>query len=148
MTLGKNLGVPAPPILTWLGEGVPTLARGIPTLAGGTYLGWGIPTLVRGVPTLARGIPTLAGGTYLGWGYLPWPGGYLPWGTPHVNRQTRCENITSHRTTYAGGKNRPEQSLYKYFAVVEIYSVVQKSISLKIFSIHINEWNSKYFEFF
>ena len=51
--------------------------NGVPTLAGGTYLGW-------------EGVPTLAGGTYLGLeGYLPWPGrgwrvptlpgGYLPW---------------------------------------------------------------------
>ena len=40
--------------------GVPTFpCRGVPTLAGGTYLG--------------RGVPTLVGG------YLPWWGGYLPW---------------------------------------------------------------------
>ena len=35
---------------------------------------------------LGWGVPTLAGGTYLGWGgYLPWLGGYPPWrgGYPH-----------------------------------------------------------------
>ena len=39
---------------------------GVPSLAGGTYLGQGVPTLARGVPTLVRGVPTLARGTYLG----------------------------------------------------------------------------------
>ena len=39
---------------TYLGRG------GIPTLVGGTYLGW------QGT-YLGRGIPTLVGGTYLGW---------------------------------------------------------------------------------
>ena len=44
---------------------------------GGTYPGWGVPTL--------------DGGTYPGGKYLPWSGGYRPWtgdylpdvGTPH-----------------------------------------------------------------
>ena len=72
--------------LPWLGGGGTYLARvylpwlvggylpwlGTTYLGGGTYLGWGVPTLARG--------------------YLPWPGvptlggGYLPW--PGVNRQT------------------------------------------------------------
>ena len=48
-----------------------------------------VPTLDRGLPTLARGylpwlgVPTLDGG-YLPWGILPLcvpTGGYLPWGT-------------------------------------------------------------------
>ena len=63
---------------------------GVPTLAGG-----GVPTLAGWVPTLGIPHPDLAGGTYLGrgvptLGYPPsWPGwgvptlvgGYLPWGT-------------------------------------------------------------------
>ena len=65
---------------TYLGRG----GGGYLLWLGGTYLGWG-------VPTLARRVPTLAGGTYPGQGYLPWPGvptlagEYLPWlgwGTP------------------------------------------------------------------
>ena len=59
---------------------VPTLDRGVRV----TYLGQRVPTLN------GEGVPTLDGGTYLGWGYLPWMGvptldrGYLPWmgGTP------------------------------------------------------------------
>ena len=42
-------------------------------------LGQGGPTMV-GVPTLAEGVPTLAGeGTYLGWGVPTWLGAYLSW---------------------------------------------------------------------
>ena len=80
---------------------------GVPTLAGGIYLGWGVPTLARGY------LPWL-GGTYLGRGsYLPWQGvptlarggtylgrrdTYLGWdGVPPRCWQT--ENITSRRTT-------------------------------------------------
>ena len=53
---------------TYIGWGVPTLAEGyppslgVPTLAGRTYLGRGlarVTTLARGVPTLAGGLPTL-----------------------------------------------------------------------------------------
>ena len=60
-------------------RGVPTMAGRVPTLAGGTYLGRGVPTL--GVHTLdggylpwpgctylVQGVPTLAGGTHLGQG--------------------------------------------------------------------------------
>ena len=61
------------------GAGVPTMARGVPTLVGGylpclggTYLGQPVPTLDRGyLPWL--GVPTLARG------YLRWPVEYLPW---------------------------------------------------------------------
>ena len=96
---------------TYLGWGIPTLARGtylswgylpwvggylpwpvgyLPWL-GGTYLGWGAPTLARGVPTLAGRHLPWPGVTYLGWrvptlarGYLHW----LGWGTPpDVNRR-------------------------------------------------------------
>ena len=35
--------------------GAPTLARRVPILDGGTYLGWGVPTL--GDPTPCRGTP-------------------------------------------------------------------------------------------
>ena len=64
---------------------------------GGSYLG-------QGVPTTDRGIPILAGVTYLGWGYLLWPRGYLPWPrgyppwpgyTPGVNRQTPVKTVPS-----------------------------------------------------
>ena len=49
------------------------MGRGVPTLAGGTYLGWGVPTLARGI--------------YIDWGYLPWPGVGPKVGTPPgVNR--------------------------------------------------------------
>ena len=53
------------------------LGWGVPTVAGDTYLGWGIPTLATGVLPWPRG--------YLHWpGVLPWPGGtylrgYLYW---------------------------------------------------------------------
>ena len=73
------------------GWGLSTLARGVPTLTKG-YLPWGVPTLSRGVPTLAGGNYPGQGGTYPGWGvptlpgvptldgrYLPWTAGYLPW---------------------------------------------------------------------
>ena len=70
------------------GAGVPTLAKGLPTLVmgylpwpGGTYLGQGGrgTYLGQGAPALTRG-----GGNYLGQGgYLPWPGGiYLCQGVP------------------------------------------------------------------
>ena len=62
---------------------------GIPTLAGGTYLGWGIPTLTlaclpwpwgtylgSGVPTLARGYSMMGVHPIQGWG-TPCQG----WGT-------------------------------------------------------------------
>ena len=74
------------------------------SFAGGTYLGEGVFTLARGegVPTLARTVPTWLGRNiawpgsiflgqegYLPWlgggvptlalGYLLWPGGYIPW---------------------------------------------------------------------
>ena len=78
--------------LPWLG--VPTLAGGylpwpggVPTLAGGTYLGWGDIYLGR------QGVPTLAGGR----GYPPWPGQhreYLPCyvsgGMPLAFTQENC----------------------------------------------------------
>ena len=53
-----------------MARGVPTMGYPHPDLAGGTYLGQGVPAL--GVPPVL----TWPGGTYLGWG------GYLPWGTP------------------------------------------------------------------
>ena len=81
--------------------GVATLARVVPTLAGdtypwlgGTYLGWGVPTLAGGylpwlgVPTLAGGYLPWLGGTYLDRRYLPWlgvptlAGGTHLWGVP------------------------------------------------------------------
>ena len=82
--------------LPWLGR-VPTFSWEYLPWLGNTYLGWVTPPWL-GVLTLA-GVPTLAGGTYLGqgylslpeftylvwgvptlaWGYPPWPDGYLPW---------------------------------------------------------------------
>ena len=44
---------------TYLGWGVPTLARGGTYLGwGDTYLGWGVPTLARGTPLGRDGVPT------------------------------------------------------------------------------------------
>ena len=58
---------------TWTGPG------------GGTYLGWGVPTLARG--------------------YLPWSGGrYLP-GYPRVWTDKQTETITFPYPTDAGGNN-------------------------------------------
>ena len=91
---------------TW--GGVPTLGWGrVPTLAGGTYLGWGGTYLGWGVPTLA------SRGTYLGLG-----GGVFTlvrMGIPTLAEMGyppcgQIENITSRRTTYAGG-NDPVNSL-------------------------------------
>ena len=44
---------------------------GVLSLAGGTYPGWGLPTL-------AREVPYLTGGTYFCLEYLPWQEVYLP----------------------------------------------------------------------
>ena len=56
-----------PPCSKSLGWGYPTLARGVPTLAGGgTQLGQGVPTLAGG-----GYLPWLEGGTYLGWDGVP-----------------------------------------------------------------------------
>ena len=114
------LGVPtlAMGLLPWLG--VLTLARGYLSWPGGTYLGQGKGTyLGLGVPTLAGGYPPWPGGTHLGRGTDLSQGGYptLVWGT-HLGQDgvppsrdgilPRCgqtENITSHRTTYAGSNN-------------------------------------------
>ena len=49
--------------LPWKGGAYPGPCL-VPTLAGGTYLG-------HGGPTLDTGVPTLVGGTYSGWGRLP-----------------------------------------------------------------------------
>ena len=101
---------------TYLGQGGTHLGQGVPTLARG-YPPWlGVPTLVRGIYLGWGGVPTLAGG-YLPWpgGYLPWSGGYPPWsgggylpphpemGYPPPPHCGQTENITSRRTTYAGG---------------------------------------------
>ena len=70
---GTYLGIPlAEGYLPWLGGTY--LGRGVPTLAGGTYLG--VPPVLTWPEGTYLGwvVPTLAGGrgTYLGWGYLPW----------------------------------------------------------------------------
>ena len=59
----------------YLGQGGRYLPwPGLPTLAGGTYLGWGYLSWLGGT-YLGHGVPTLAGGgTYPSWGYLPWLG--------------------------------------------------------------------------
>ena len=111
--------------VTYLDQEVPTLV-GVPTLAGGTYLGqgrylpwlrgylpWlGVPTLAREVPTLAEGVPTLAGGTYLGQrgtylsqGYPPWPGrvsNLAGIGYPPRCGQSPVKTVPSRCTTYVG----------------------------------------------
>ena len=96
--------------------------RGIPpkqVLGGGgrvTTLGYPSPC-----PDLARGLPTLDGGTYLrvppspysdlaGGGYLPWTESGLPTlarvpPPPGVNRQTPVKTVPSRRTADAGGNN-------------------------------------------
>ena len=69
---------------------------------GGTYTGWGVPTLARDyLPRLARRVPTQSLGVpALDGGYLPWLGGYLPWpgvprvGTPRCGQTDACENST------------------------------------------------------
>ena len=81
---------------------------GIPTLAGGTYLGLDgyLPWLGGylpwpGVPTLAGGVPTLAGG------YLPWLGGtYLGQVTPRVWTDKQTETTTFPHATDAGGNKK------------------------------------------
>ena len=131
--------------LPWQGE-VPTLAggylpwwgylpwQGVPTLAGGTYLGEGVPTLARG----AGGVPTLARG------YLPWQGGvptlaggYLHWqGVPTLaGGQRGC--LVLHRRS---GNGRPRWTLsfpwlafarldispvHHYTALVRVYNHIE-----------------------
>ena len=74
--------------------GVTYLGQGVPTLVGGTYLGWGWVGAYLG-----WGVPTLAGG------YLPWLGvTYLGVPPPHLNlarvppprcgQTDTCENST------------------------------------------------------
>ena len=64
---------------------------------GGTYLGWGVPTL-DGVPTLACGGTYLGHGcTYSGWGMPTLDGGHLPW-TSYPAGSTPL--VASHRRTF------------------------------------------------
>ena len=100
----------------YLGQGVPTLARG--------YLSWpgGYLPLRGGYPTLARRGTYLGGGYLPWWGYLPWPGGYPilagglptlargypPWLGWHTLPPPRCEqteNITFPHPLDLGGSN-------------------------------------------
>ena len=74
---------------------------GVPTLAGGTYLGWG------NLPW--SGVPTLAGGTYLGRGLpiLAGGGAGVPTlaGMGYPLRCEQTENITFPHPSDAFGKN-------------------------------------------
>ena len=96
----------------------PCEGGGVSSLAGAwvPHLGWGVPTLDEGYPTLAGRIPTMTGGTHLGRGgtYLGRVGGGVPtlagevptlagMGYPPPEQTHTCENITSRRTSYAGG---------------------------------------------
>ena len=84
--------------LPWAG-GYPPWPEGVPTLAGGTHLGWGVPTLAGGTLPWPDG--------YLPWlGYRPWPVGYLPWLERGIPQCGQTENITCRRTTYVGGNKR------------------------------------------
>ena len=72
------------------GEGIPTLVRGmVPTLAGGTYSGWGCTYLDWGVTYLSWGVPNLAGGTYLGQGVPTSAREYLP----QLGRDTYLDGV-------------------------------------------------------
>ena len=66
--------------LSWQ-EGTYSSQERDPTLNGGTYLTWVVPTLERGY------LPW-PGGTYLGQGYLPWMGVPTLLGIPSLNRGT------------------------------------------------------------
>ena len=54
---------------------------GVPTLVGGTYLGWDVPSLARGYLSWPGGYLPWPGDTYLDLVYLPWPEGTLAGGT-------------------------------------------------------------------
>ena len=110
---------------TYLGRGVPTLARrvpilGVPTLAGrylpwlggylpwlgGTYPGWGVPTLAREDMYLGWGVPTLArGDIYLGCGTPPPP--------PQVWTYKKIDTIIFPNPTDAGSKNALNTVVYQ-----------------------------------
>ena len=73
-------------VLPTLDGNLPWMEVEVPTLDGGTYLGWGISNLVE-VPSLNRGcllwaggthhglgVPTLDRGIYLGWVGCTYPG--------------------------------------------------------------------------
>ena len=83
--------------------GVSALARGVPKLVRGTYLGWGVPTLARGVPTLA--------------------GRYPPWDTPWCEQ---TENITFPHPSDAVGNN--PQTSKKMFAFSVAFSRCERAL--------------------
>ena len=86
-------------------SGIPPAVQQVLGL-GGTYLGWG-------VPTFARGVPTLAGGTHLGQdGVLPWCEQTENFAFPHPsdagskNVSTKCFTFSFPPPRYLQGLKR------------------------------------------
>ena len=141
---------------SWGGGGVPTLAMGVSTLAGGTYLGHRVPTLARGY------LPWLRD-THFGWGYPPWLGWVTPVpnlarGVPHPRTGVpprcgwthTCENITfPHSVGNAGGKN--SNATNSEPVTLTVNDMKQRELSLhRVAWFHHNKWlrvvgNNDYF---